>query len=403
MRALYRRYRSKSLDDIVGQEATVAALKRALESGKLHHAYLLSGARGTGKTSVARILAHMANDFTYELEATHPDIIEIDAASNTGVDNIRELIERAALAPTAGKYKIYIIDEVHMLSKSAFNALLKTLEEPPTSVIFILATTDPEKVPITIMSRVQHFKFGLADSTTVAKHLRMVAGREKILVADEALEFLAESSGGSFRDALSLLEQANAVAGGGGTISREALETAFGVPALSDISNLVEAFNVGDRDAISDILDNGIGNQKAFVEGLARHILKTPTANTLALLDDLINTLKAPAIDPLLQIRLVFLKRVMPQTLSSESSDITLSDTMSPSPVATGKPPYESPSLPPQHDVAFTRRHGEDASHSPAGHYAYGSAGRYASAVRESSATDLEDSPPERTAATGDF
>jgi DNA polymerase-3 subunit gamma/tau len=298
--------------DIVGQEAVTTALEKSLESGKLHHAYLFSGARGTGKTSVARILAHAVNGFAYELEKIHPDIIEIDAASNTGVDNIRELIERAALAPTAGKYKIYIIDEVHMLSRSAFNALLKTLEEPPESVIFILATTDPEKVPITILSRVQHFKFRLADSSTIAKYLRMVANKEKFAISDEALEFLAESSGGSFRDALSLLEQANAVCGEKDAISRAALEAAFGVPNLENISALVDCFNKNDTEKVGQLLDEAAGNHKSFIEGLARQILKTPTASTLALLDDLVGALKTPAIDPALQIRLAFLRRMMP-------------------------------------------------------------------------------------------
>jgi len=295
---------------VVGQEAVVSVLKKSLTEGKLHHAYLFSGARGTGKTSVARILAHKANDFKYELEAVHPDIIEIDAASNTGVDNIRELIERAALAPTSGKHKIYIIDEVHMLSKSAFNALLKTLEEPPSAVIFILATTDPEKVPLTILSRVQHLKFKLAEVMVLVRHLRNVANQEKLKISDEALTFLAESSGGSFRDALSLLEQAQAVCGGKTEITREALETAFGVPSGESMSELVQAFSQGDADAVMRILDRGIDNKKAFIEGLTRQILKTPTAETLGLLNDLISTLRNPAIDLVLQIRVAFLGRM---------------------------------------------------------------------------------------------
>jgi len=329
-----------SLADVAGQEAVVGALTKALAAGKIGHAYLLSGPRGTGKTSVARILAHEVNGFKYELEATHPDIIEIDAASNTGVDNIRELIERAALRPTMGKYKVYIIDEVHMLSKSAFNALLKTLEEPPSSVIFVLATTDPEKVPLTILSRVQHLKFGLAEAKVVAERLREVAKKEGLAITDDALEFLAENSGGSFRDALSLLEQAATVCGSGSAkeIKRAELEQAFGVPNGQSISDLLAAFDRVDEGAILDILDkvcyNGGGNYKSLVEGLARQVLKTPTASTLALIDGLLAALRNPAIDVGLQVRLVFLEQLMPANRLITNP----SGTTSVKPVATGEP-----------------------------------------------------------------
>ena len=147
---LYRKYRPTRLQDVVGQEHITKVLDNAIKQNKIGHAYLFIGPRGTGKTSVARIFAHAVNGFDYEVEDHYLDIIEIDAASNTGVDNIRELREKAVIAPTEGKYKVYIIDEVHMLTKSASNALLKTLEEPPEHVIFIMATTDAYKVPITI-------------------------------------------------------------------------------------------------------------------------------------------------------------------------------------------------------------------------------------------------------------
>ena len=159
MKALYRKYRPTKLADVIGQERVTKPLENALKSGKFSHAYLFTGPRGCGKTSVARIFAHEVNKFKYEIEDSYVDIIEIDAASNTGVDNIRDLREKAVIAPTEGKYKVYIIDEVHMLSKAAFNALLKTLEEPPKSVIFIMATTDAYKVPVTITSRAQVFNF----------------------------------------------------------------------------------------------------------------------------------------------------------------------------------------------------------------------------------------------------
>ena len=158
-KALYRKYRPKSLSEVVGQEQVTRVLENSLKQGKISHAYLFIGPRGTGKTSVARIFAHEVNGFKYELEDVYVDIIEIDGASNRGIDNIRELREKVAIAPTSGKYKIYIIDEVHMLTKEAFNALLKTLEEPPKHVIFIMATTDAYKVPVTITSRAQTYTF----------------------------------------------------------------------------------------------------------------------------------------------------------------------------------------------------------------------------------------------------
>src|SRR6185312_9176361 len=157
--ALYRKYRSKSFDDVVGQDHITKTLKNALSSGRISHAYLFTGPRGVGKTSVARILAHEVNDLSYNDESVHLDIIEIDAASNRRIDEIRDLREKVNIAPAAAKYKVYIIDEVHMLTREAFNALLKTLEEPPAHVIFILATTEAHKLPETIISRTQRFEF----------------------------------------------------------------------------------------------------------------------------------------------------------------------------------------------------------------------------------------------------
>ena len=163
MKSLYRRYRPRTLNEVVGQEQVTLTLQKSLEQGKINHAYLFVGPRGCGKTSVARILAHQINDFDYELEDDYVDIIEIDGASNRGIDNIRDLREKVMIAPTAGKYKVYIIDEVHMLTKEAFNALLKTLEEPPEHAVFIMATTDAYKVPVTITSRSQVYTFKLAN------------------------------------------------------------------------------------------------------------------------------------------------------------------------------------------------------------------------------------------------
>ena len=225
---LARKWRPKTFADLVGQEHVVKALRNALEKGRLHHAYLLTGTRGVGKTTIARILAKSLN-------CEHPkegepcgqcqscrdidtgrfvDLLEIDAASNTGIDNIREVLENAQYAPTAGKYKVYIIDEVHMLSKTAFNAMLKTLEEPPEHVKFILATTDPHKVPVTVLSRCLQFVLRNMTAQQVADHLAHVLDSEQIPYETPALALLGRAAAGSMRDALSLLDQAIAMGSG---------------------------------------------------------------------------------------------------------------------------------------------------------------------------------------------
>lgn len=205
--ALYRKYRSKSLDEVVGQEHITTALKNALKQGRISHAYLFTGPRGVGKTSVARILAYAVNDLPYEDRATHLDIIEIDAASNRRIDEIRELRDKVHVAPTSAKYKVYIIDEVHMLTREAFNALLKTLEEPPEHAIFILATTEAHKLPETIVSRTQRFAFKPIEASQAVEHLKSIAKAEKISIDDAALKLIAEHGNGSFRDSISLLDQ----------------------------------------------------------------------------------------------------------------------------------------------------------------------------------------------------
>lgn len=208
--ALYRKYRSKKLDEIVGQPHITTTLGNALKNGSISHAYLFTGPRGVGKTSIARILAHEVNNLPYDDDATHLDIIEIDAASNRRIDEIRELRERVHTAPTSAKYKVYIIDEVHMLTKEAFNALLKTLEEPPAHVIFILATTEAHKLPETIVSRTQRFTFKPVEESQVIDHLRFIAEQEKAEIDTDALQLIARHGGGSFRDSISLLDQVRA-------------------------------------------------------------------------------------------------------------------------------------------------------------------------------------------------
>lgn len=225
---LARKWRPKTFADLVGQEHVVKALRNALDEGRLHHAYLLTGTRGVGKTTIARILAKSLNcenaqhgepcgicESCTQIDAgRYVDLLEIDAASNTGIDNIREVLENAQYAPTAGKYKVYIIDEVHMLSKSAFNAMLKTLEEPPEHVKFILATTDPHKVPVTVLSRCLQFVLRNMTAQQVADHLAHVLDSEKIAYEPPALQLLGRAAAGSMRDALSLLDQAIALGSG---------------------------------------------------------------------------------------------------------------------------------------------------------------------------------------------
>ncbi|HEX8182260.1 MAG TPA: DNA polymerase III subunit gamma/tau [Candidatus Saccharimonadales bacterium] len=209
--ALYRKYRSKSLSEIVGQEHITDTLTKALASGRISHAYLFSGPRGVGKTSIARILAHEINGLAYTDDSMHLDIIEIDAASNRRIDEIRDLRDKVYIAPTSGAYKVYIIDEVHMLTREAFNALLKTLEEPPAHAVFILATTEAHKLPETIVSRTQHYTFKTVDAAKVIEHLRHIATTENVAIDDEALAILAAHGEGSFRDSISVLDQAQSL------------------------------------------------------------------------------------------------------------------------------------------------------------------------------------------------
>ena len=204
---LYRKYRPQKLEEIVAQTPIIATLSAALDKGVLGHALLLTGPRGVGKTSLARILAHQLNKIEYKLDETPLDIIEIDAASNGRIEEVRDLREKTKLMPISLKYKVYIIDEVHMLTTESFNALLKTLEEPPEHIVFILATTEIHKVPATIISRCQRFSFKSIPLEQLQSHLAMIAQSEKIKIDAAALKLLAEHAQGSLRDALSLLDQ----------------------------------------------------------------------------------------------------------------------------------------------------------------------------------------------------
>lgn len=295
-KALYRTYRSKSLDEIVGQEHITAILKRAIASGKIAHAYLLTGPRGVGKTSIARILAHAINDLPYTDESNHLDIIEIDAASNNSVDDVRELRERVQIAPVSAKRKVYIIDEVHMLSKQAFNALLKTLEEPPEHVVFILATTDADKLPATIISRVQRFNFKAITPEDAAKHLKTIAKKEKIAIDDDALQLIATHGKGSFRDSISLLDQMQHLSDG--TITYDMVADMLGLADQAIIDGLLNAYSSGDIATVVGQLQTATENgtpAHVIAEQLITAIRQNIATNAqwLPLLDDLLDVPKS--------------------------------------------------------------------------------------------------------------
>ena len=250
--ALYRKYRSRSLDEVLGQDHVTNILRRALEQGKIAHAYLLTGPRGVGKTSVARILAHEINQLPYDEEASHLDIIEIDAASNNGVDDIRALREKAQVAPVSAPKKIYIIDEVHMLSKPAFNALLKTLEEPPAHVVFILATTDADKLPATILSRVQQFFFRPIPVDIMARQLMTIAEKEGFAIEADAARLIAERSRGGFRDGISMLDQLSILATPDQPLTVAMVTEYLG---LSDAATLEKLLDLYQSENSADILN----------------------------------------------------------------------------------------------------------------------------------------------------
>ena len=216
-KALYRTYRPQVFSDVTGQDVVVQTLQNAIKNNKISHAYLFSGPRGTGKTSIARIFAKALNCSNLQVnepcdeclscreisEGYNPDVIEIDAASNNGVDEIRDIREKVKFLPSGSKYKVYIIDEVHMLSGGAFNALLKTLEEPPKHAVFILATTEPQKLPATIISRCQRFEFKALSTQEINERLKQICELENVSITEEALNSISESAEGAMRDAIS--------------------------------------------------------------------------------------------------------------------------------------------------------------------------------------------------------
>lgn len=250
--ALYRKYRSIKFAEVIGQDHIIKTLSQALKQGRISHAYLFTGPRGVGKTSVARILAHEVNGLKYDAASLPLDIIEIDAASNRRIDEIRDLREKVNVTPTSAKYKVYIIDEVHMLTREAFNALLKTLEEPPAHCIFILATTEAHKLPETIISRTQRFGFKPINPADTINHLKTIAQKEKIEISSDALQLLAEHGGGSFRDSIGLMDQ---LSGYPGKITGETVRKILGMPQAELLRALVLAVQGGKSQKVLNILD----------------------------------------------------------------------------------------------------------------------------------------------------
>ena len=280
--ALARKYRPRNFSELMGQEHVVRALSHALETGRLHQAYLLTGTRGVGKTTIARILAKTLNCETgvtpnpcgvcqtcLDIDAGRfPDLLELDAASNTGVDNMREIIDNARYAPTAGRYKVYLIDEVHMLSKSAFNSMLKTLEEPPEHVKFVLATTDPQKIPVTVLSRCLQFALKQFPPERVAEQLHKVLTAENVPFDAPALRLIGEAAQGSMRDALSITDQA--IAFGHGKVEEQQVRQMLGNVDRDFVWRVLDAVVARDATALAAEVERCFEQALAADDALAQ-------------------------------------------------------------------------------------------------------------------------------------
>jgi DNA polymerase-3 subunit gamma/tau len=306
--AIYRKYRPVSFSELIGQEMITKILKEGAKQDKLAHAYLFTGPRGTGKTSAARLIAKVANcekrdkdnEFRKKGEPCNKcevcksidtgrslDVIEIDAASNRGIDEIRNLRENVRIPPSSSKYKVFIIDEAHMLTKDAFNALLKTLEEPPEYIILILATTESEKIPSTISSRTQQFHFKLVSLKEITNKLKEIVKKEKVKISEEALELIASSAEGSFRDAESLLDQL--ISSGDKEITVKEVEEMIGKVSFDKVDKIAEALIKNDSEKvlklISEIEEGGY-DLAQFNKELIKYLRRTAVLNFSPTMED---------------------------------------------------------------------------------------------------------------------
>lgn len=337
--ALYRKYRSRSLDEVLGQDHVTSILRRALEQGKIAHAYLLTGPRGVGKTSVARILAHEINHLPYDDDSSNLDIIEIDAASNNGVDDIRALREKAQVAPVSAPKKVYIIDEVHMLSKSAFNALLKTLEEPPEHVVFILATTDADRLPATILSRVQQFFFRPIPTEIMTRQLMNIAKKEGFAIEEDAARLIAERSRGGFRDGISMLDQLSILATSDQPLTANMVTEYLGLSDATMLGNLLDSYPSDDSEKVLNIfqeLENSGANSVIVSHQLlsiARNRLRK-NPNLIGLVQQLIEVDRHP--HPDLKLLTIFMNS---NSQPTEKPVATKKDTTQAAPQKPAKKP----------------------------------------------------------------
>lgn len=353
--ALYRKYRPTKLADVIGQPQVTDILAAMAKTGQFAHSYLFTGQRGTGKTTVARILAHLINQLDYKDGAVsqHVDIIEIDAASNNSVDDIRNLRDSINLAPMQCPYKVYIIDEFHMLSKAAFNALLKTIEEPPRHAIFILATTELQKVPATILSRVQRYQFRTVAPDVLAKHLRKICDNERITIDDTALQLIAEQGGGSVRDSITILDQ---MASSGQAITCNQVEHTLGLITSQQLTELWTAIGQQDSPRIIQLVQaftaSGIG-----ATSIARQLIKFLTRQAgaspalYALIDQLLEVDKSAMPEAKLIAVLVCASLKANATAEIHVStmpqlNVVIDQPATPKPATPAKPAAQAPAKP---------------------------------------------------------
>ncbi len=300
--ALYRKYRPQTFEDVCGRDAIVRTLKNQITSGRLGHSYLFCGTRGTGKTTIAKIFAKAVNcehpvdgnpcgecDCCRQIDQdANLNVVEMDAASNNGVDDIRSIIEQVSYSPTQGKYRVFIIDEVHMLSSAAFNALLKTLEEPPSYAIFILATTEPNKLPITILSRCQRYDFGRIPVQVIQDRLQVVCEREGLQCEERALRYIASAADGSLRDGLSILDQCNAFNYGNDILTYEKTLEILGAVDVRVFSELYERIHACDSAGALQLLDEILLQGRELVQfvtdfiGYLRNIMLLKASEQMA-------------------------------------------------------------------------------------------------------------------------